>query len=80
MMVCMKNCHACTLQEGVMNKSLCATLLLPAMIERMSARLSQLEAKLQPSVNEIAAHDEADKIAPQIKKLIKSLKDENAES
>ena len=42
--VCQMDCYACTLQEGNENKALCATLLLPAMIKRLSAQIQELSA------------------------------------
>jgi hypothetical protein len=38
------DCYTCTLQEGNENKALCATLLLPAMIKRLSAQIQELSA------------------------------------
>jgi len=42
--VCQMDCHACSLQEGIENKSLCATLLIPAMINRLSIQINELLA------------------------------------
>lgn len=40
--VCIKDCHRCTLQDGLENKALCATLLLPAMLDRINRQLSEV--------------------------------------
>ena len=40
--VCMMNCHTCTLQEGNESKAMCATLLIPAMLNRMTTQIDAL--------------------------------------
>ena len=53
--ICPMDCHSCTLQEGVENKSLCSTLLIPAMIKRLSRQISDLSCieKLPLKINEV---------------------------
>ena len=45
--VCLRDCHACTIQEGGdAHKARCATLLLPAMVNELSKLIADLFAKL----------------------------------
>lgn len=43
---CRMDCHACALQEGIENKALCATLFIPAMLNRLSGQLHRIEELL----------------------------------
>lgn len=42
-LVCIRDCHSCTLQEGNENKMMCATLLLPSMIKELQKEVQALK-------------------------------------
>lgn len=66
--ICQMDCHKCTLQTCDQNKATCATLLMPAMINRLFALFAELQAG--KPVNEVSLP------AKELKSLKKN-KDEN---
>lgn len=68
---CQMNCHECTLQDSIQSKNMCATLLMPAMLNKINTSLSEV-------IEQIKSVQSADEqIIKEIKLVTKIKTDKN---
>lgn len=75
--VCQMDCHSCNLQEGDLDKAICAAKFAPAMFRKIFTLMSNLAAHVDcaPSINEVLPFGTNEKEVKSLKKT----KDENVE-